>query len=313
MLDGLAPSHRLIQNMQPQLKQRTHGNDFIANCIRPGYEAKYRHCRYFFAVKDPMMIPPPKLQCLNYKVDKFFRWNRHIWKEVWTLNKNFSIDEQTYKMQGKSEYKTRCGKFKRIGDGIQTDCMADYGYTYDFYFCNEPVDQKCLDMGMCVMHSRLLHIFVNLKTQGHWCNMDNLFNSVKLAREAYSLWARVLIHGVIRKSIRGVPPCVLQEELTGNREDATQGTAEAAILEGESESCQLIITSCYDQKPFYMIFHSTPSVTWIALSKRIYSHKEKETVNFNFLRFNMSNEYDFKINDNDVADQYRLVYSIDGN
>ena len=57
-----------------------------------------------------------------------------------------------------------------------------------------------------------------------------------------------------------------------------------------------------------MISHSTPSVTWVALLKIIYSHKEKETVKFNFLRFNMSNEYNFEMNDNDVADQYRLMY-----
>ena len=36
ILDGLSPSRRLIQKMQPQLNQRTHGNDFITNCIGPG-------------------------------------------------------------------------------------------------------------------------------------------------------------------------------------------------------------------------------------------------------------------------------------
>ena len=85
-------------------------------------------------------------------------------------------------MQGKSEYRTRCWKFKRIGDGIQTDCMEDDGYTYDFYFRNKSVYQKWLDMGMCAMHARLLCMFSNLKTQGHWCKMGNLLNSVNLAR-----------------------------------------------------------------------------------------------------------------------------------
>ena len=81
--------------------------------------------------------------------------------------------------------------------------------------------------------------------------MDNVFNSVKLAREAYSLWGRFLIHGVIRKTMRGITICVLQEELTGKRADAARGTVKAAVLEGDSKSCQLIITSCYDQKPFF--------------------------------------------------------------
>ena len=146
ILDDLSPSHRLIQKMQTHSKQQTHGKDFISNCFGSGYEAKYRHFRHFFDLQDPMMMPPKKLQFPKYKVDEFFRWNRHIWKEKWTLNRKFSIDEQTCNMQGKSEYKTRCGKFKRIGDGIQTDYMADDGYTYDFYFRNEPVDKKWLDM-----------------------------------------------------------------------------------------------------------------------------------------------------------------------
>ena len=92
--------------MHPKSKQQTHGNDFIANFISPGYKAKYRNFSHFFAVQGPMMMTPPKLQYPNYKVDEFFRWNRRIWKEAWTLNKNFSINEQTCKMQGKSEYKT---------------------------------------------------------------------------------------------------------------------------------------------------------------------------------------------------------------
>ena len=75
-----------------------------------------------------------------------------------------SIDNQTCKLQGKSNYNTRCGKFKRIGDGIQNDCMVDDGYTYDFYLRNEHVDQKFLDVVMCKMHARLLHMFINLRT-----------------------------------------------------------------------------------------------------------------------------------------------------
>jgi hypothetical protein len=66
-------------------------------------------------------------------------------------------------MQGKSKYKTRCGKFKRLGDGIQTDAIADDGYTWDFYFRNEPSDPALLAQGYCPMHCRLLHMFSNLR------------------------------------------------------------------------------------------------------------------------------------------------------
>jgi hypothetical protein len=212
IIDGLAPSPQLMQKMQDQERQPTHGNDRIAAVLGTGWQQKHRSFRHFFASQDPLMTPPPKKQCPNFKVDELFRWLRYIWKEAWVLGKDFSIDEQSCKMQGKSEYKTRCGKFKRLGDGIQTDAIADDGYTWDFYFRNEPSSPELLAQGFCPMHCRLLHMFSNLRESYHTCTMDNLFNSVKLARAAYSLPKPVLVHGVLRKSGRGCPPCVIQEE-----------------------------------------------------------------------------------------------------
>ena len=221
-----------------------------------------------------------------------------------------SVDEQTCKMQGKCEYKTRCGKFKRLGDGLQTNCIADDGFTYDFYFRNEPVPKKWLDVGMCPMHARLLHMFENLPDVGHSAKMDNLFVSVNLARQAYSLPTRVSIHGVIRKSGRGVPACVIQEELTGKRAEAAKGTVKAAVLKGDSKSCDLIVTSCYDMKPFYMLSQSIPNITWVEHTKRIWSSQIGKPVLYKFLRFNLSHDYNYEMNDNDVADQLRLVYRL---
>jgi hypothetical protein len=119
ILDGLAPSPKLVQKMQPQSTQ------------------------------DPLMVPPAKDKCPNFKVDEF-RWLRHIWKEAWILAQGFSLDEQTCIMQGESEYKTRCGKFKRIGDGLQGDCIADNGYTWDFYFHNDATQSSsCKGIARC--------------------------------------------------------------------------------------------------------------------------------------------------------------------
>ena len=116
------------------------------------------------------------------------------------LAENFSIDEQTTKCQGKCEYKCRCRKFKWLGNGLQGDCIADDGYTWDFYFRNEPIDADLLAQGYCPMHCRLLNMFKNLRESGHRCKMDNLFNSVKLAHAAYCLPNPVLVHGVLQKT-----------------------------------------------------------------------------------------------------------------
>ena len=67
------------------------------------------------------------------------------------------------------------------------------------------------------------------------------------------------------------PPIVMQEELTGKRADAARGTTKVAVLRGDSKSSQLIVASCYNQKPFYMISQSIEEVTWVMHSKRMWS------------------------------------------
>ena len=270
-----------------------------------GYQQMYREFRTFFGCQDPTTAPPPKKDCPNFKVDEFFCWLRFIWREAWVLGKEVSVDEQTQSFQGKSEYKTRCGKFKRIGDGLQSDCIADDGDTYSFYFRNEPVDKHWTSMGLSPMHARLLHMFSNFPDTGHRVKLDNLFVSVNLARQAYSLPQKVLIHGVIRKSQRGVPPCVYQEEVQGKKADEVRGTMKAAVLKGDSKSSDLVVTSCYDQKPFYMLSASIQELTWDVIEKKVWSNKLNREIIFKFLRSNMSNEYNFEMNDNDIADQIR--------
>ncbi len=82
--------------------------------------------------------PSKKKDCPNYKVDLFFHWLCHIWSEAWVLRKNCLVEKQTCKMQGRSEYKTRCGKFKWLGDRMWTDCI---------YVKNEPVPKKWMQKG----------------------------------------------------------------------------------------------------------------------------------------------------------------------
>ena len=131
--------------------------------------------------------PVPDESEIVDKCDELFRWSQHIWKKAWKLGPNFSVDEQTAGMQGGSKYNTRCGKYIPIGDGIQVDDIADDGFTYSFYWRNEPPPKKWIDMGFCPLHARCLHMFENMEDIGHRCKMDNLYNSVKYAGEAYDL------------------------------------------------------------------------------------------------------------------------------
>ncbi len=117
--------------------------------------------------------------------------------------------------------------------------------------------------------------------------MDNLFMSVGLVREAYSLPTRVLVHGVIWKSKQGVPQCVLQEDKTGKAAKKVQGKAKAAVLKKDSKSHNLIVTSCYDQKPFYMLSHSIEEITWVEHEKKVFSQALHKLITLTFLQFNL--------------------------
>ena len=161
------------------------------------------------------------------------------------------------------------------------------------------------------MHAHLLHMFCNLPDVGHQTYTDNLFVSVNLAREAFMCPTKVKIHGVIWKSGHGVPQCVIQEELlSGEKADVARGAVRAAVLEGDFKSSNLVMASIYDQKPFYLLSHTTSEITWVQISKKIHSQQLRQTVNYNFLWFNMLHEYNYQMNDYDVADQLMLVYRL---
>ncbi len=95
-------------------------------------------------------------------------------------------------MQGTSQYKTCCGKYKQIGDDIQTDTIADDRYTWDFYFRNELVNKKWINKGLSPMHACLLHIFENFCDSFHVMNKDDLFNSKNFTIKAERCKLKVL-------------------------------------------------------------------------------------------------------------------------
>ena len=164
-------------------------------------------------------------------------------------------------MRGKSMYKTSCGKNKRIGDGIQCDAFADNGYTFDFYFRNEPTNAHWQEMGLSPLHARLMHMFCRLIDDGHEVNMDNLYNSVRLARAAYSLKVgqsqgpprkkRIKTQGLIRATGCVITPLVKQEVGKTRAAVAAEcGTTKVAVLKNDPMSENLLVGSCVDQKPF---------------------------------------------------------------
>ena len=93
------------------------------------------------------------------------------------------------------------------------------------------------------MHCRIIHMFSRLEDDGHEVNMDNLCNSVKFARAAYSLEVaqdrgkpckkRVKTQGVIRPSRRGVQS-IVKQAVPKNKSalEAVRWTTKVTVLKG---------------------------------------------------------------------------------
>ena len=103
--------------------------------------------------------------------------------------------------------------FKKEGDGFMADALCDDGYCYQIYFRNDPAPTKYLRMGLSPLLARTMFLFDALRDEYHRCGMDNLYNSAAFCRYAYNHKNRVLVHGVTRRWGRGIPNCVLQQEV----------------------------------------------------------------------------------------------------
>ena len=105
--------------------------------------------------------------------------------EAWLLGEVFSVDEQTMGFKGNHVDKLRI-TYKKEGDGFQCDALCQDGYTFTFYFRNQPAPKKYLDQGLSPLHSRVMAMFDCLCDENHRCYLDNLYNSAKFCRDTYT-------------------------------------------------------------------------------------------------------------------------------
>jgi hypothetical protein len=59
-----------------------------------------------------------------------------------------------------------------------------------------------------------------------------------------------------------------------------------------------------------MISTKCKKVTWVPVTKKVWSSNLKQNVDFTFLRWSLSHHYNYEMNDNNIADQLRLVYPV---
>lgn len=166
-------------------------------------------------------------------------------------------------------------------------------------------------MGLSPLHARVLWLFACVKDRWHICGLDNLYNSTKFCRVAY-VHSKVLLNGVTRKGMRGLPKCVLQEEKK-KRSDvlAARGTVKAAVLKNDPLLPDLVASSVYDTKPVHFLSTCCESIKWIVKERQTFNVDTGKTEDMRFLRLNQNDFYNFSMGSVDVSDQLRNSYRFD--
>ena len=154
-------------------------------------------------------------------------------------------------------------------------------------------------------------MFDQLEEKNHNCWFDNLYLSAKFAKASFAHRNKIRISGPTRKSGRGLPRCVLQEEKTSPAEiHAVCGTVKAAVLVGDEEVPDLVAVSYYNQKPVHFLSTICESIKWIECHKEVYCVKTEQVEMMKFLCLNFNNSYNHDMGGVDIADQLCNYYRI---
>lgn len=311
ILHGLSPTPRVEMKFKSQAQDATNGNDLVFRIMGPNAERRHKHFKSFFSVQDPRYFSPSKKTHPNWKVDPFLAWIMFVSKEAWVPGKHLAADEQTIGFQGKHADKLRV-TFKEEGDGFMCDALCDNGYTFAFYFRNQPAPPKYLSMGLSPLHARVLSLFDMLDDKCHHVSMDNLYNSAKFCKDCFNHPMKVLVAGVTRGGLRGVPECIKMVEMDTPAERAlVRGTVKAAVLRGDRDCPDLLAVAVYDQKPVYFLSMCAVEARWIVKERKVFDKQSLQMVPLQFLRLNVNDEYNVGMGDVDVADQLRNQYRCD--
>jgi hypothetical protein len=310
MLHGLAPSPRMSYKFRDQETDPVNGNDLVKESFGKNSEKKYKMWKLFFGIQDPRKETPSKKTHPNWKVDPYLSWMQTVFRVAWNFGKFGSCDEQDIGFTGKHEDKQRIN-YKDEGDGFLVDSVAESGYTYCFFFRNQPAPRNYIQQGYSPTHARVLYLFDLLPSKNHVIGLDNLFMSAKLCAGAYKGRNQVQIHGVVRKSGRGVPTCVLQETQKNAKEaDKVHGTIKAAVLD-DPECPSVVCMSYYDSKDVYFMSTSATEIKWVEKERHVYNKEAQKMVSMKFLRPNIVDDYNNGMNKVDQADQLRSSYRFD--
>jgi hypothetical protein len=311
ILQGLSPSPQIKMKFLSQSMDPINGSDLCYRVFGLNASKRHKEFKAFFTIQDPRKIVPSKKTHPNFKVDPFLRSIQAESMQAFDLGKYISIDEQTIGFKGNHADKLRIS-YKKEGDGFQCDAICCDGFTYSFFMRNMPAPKSYLDKGLSPLHARCLFLLDQVKDQYHVCGVDNLYTSARFFREAYIGKNKVLCHGVARKSGRGIPKSVIQEEMKKKTDqDRMRGTTKAAVLTNDPDIPDLVAFSVYDTKPVHFLSMACTGLKWIEKKKKVFDSHAQRSINMSFLRPEVTDMYNNDMNNVDIADQLRGTYRLD--
>ena len=316
LFQGLSPSPQIEMKFKSTTEDPVNGNDFIHRAFgsQSGKaERRHKHFKAFMACVNPTFPTPGRGTHVNWKVHPLLKHMMAVNKKAVHLGRDLSCDEQTIGFQGNHKDKQRI-TYKAEGDGFLADCICSDGYTFSFYFRHQPdpPERQNRQGDYSPLHRRVLSMISDLPDKNYTLGMDNLFNSAKLARAAKKMPARVMTHGVVRVSGRGVPKCVIQNEVSKRTEqEKVRHTVHAAVVKGDSICDDLVCLSVYDTKPVYILTNACTEICWQEKKKKIWSKGQNGYVNGTFHRLNVIDFYNHNMGNVDLADQLRNYYRYD--
>ena len=100
----------------------------------------------------------------------------------------------------------------------------------------------------------------------HQARFENLYISAKFYLGSFNHPKKVIIEGVSRTSISGVPTLILQQEVTTKESiNDVKVTIKVCVLEGLSAlaMCKLVACLIYNIKPVHFFLVCCDSITWL--------------------------------------------------
>ena len=311
--NGLCTSPSVEKKLQTEEESPIHSNAALRRALGPNAARRFREWKCCFSLQDPKLPVPSRKTHPNFKLDEFNRHLLKIWRYAWRLKRDLAGDEQTMGFKGQHVDKLRI-TYKDEGDGFQCDAICDDGYTYTFFFRNQPAPKKYLDEGFSPLHARVMALYDSLQDDFHRVRFDNLYMAAKFALASFQHQRRVMVEGVTRTHARGLCNEVVQMEVKGKeRINAVKGTVKAAVLEdcAPLASCPLVAASVYDTKPVHFLSMCCEEIKWIEKTRQTWDKSTSCMRLGRFLRLCINDSYNLNMGDVDVSDQLRGSYRPD--